>query len=355
MSLRFLHETHDQRVVFATGGAAEALAEEVSRLGASAVMVVAGSSSTGAAAHVTAGLPVVHRHHDVVMHVPAEVAERARRDAVDHGCDAVVSVGGGSATGLAKVVALATGLPVVAVPTTYSGSETTPVWGLTEGTTKRTGTDPRVLPRSVVYDASLTLSLPRDAGVASGMNALAHCVDALWAPRAGPVNALLATEGVRSWVAALPRLVDDPEDLEGREQALYAAYLSGVAFASAGSGLHHKICHVLGGRYRLPHAATHAVVLPHVLALNAPHAPRAAQRLAEALGSSTALRGLLALSRRVGAPHALRDLGLDAPDLPRAADAVLAEAPPGNPAPLTRDVLERLLHAAWAGSDPRDD
>lgn len=354
MSLRFTHETFAQRVVFAAGGGAEALAHEVARLRARAVMVVAATSSAAAADGLTAGLPVAHRHDEVVMHVPVELAERARRAAAEHRCDALVSIGGGSATGLAKAVSLTTGLPVVAVPTTYSGSEATPVWGLTEAASKRTGVDVRVLPRAVVYDAELTLSLPVRTSVASGMNALAHCVDALWAPRAGPLNALGAVEGTRSWVETLPRLVDDPGGLAAREQALYAAYLSGAAFASAGAGLHHKICHVLGGSSGLPHAETHAVVLPHVLALNAPHAPRVAQQLAEATGGRTALTGLLALRRQVDAPRALRDLGLAESALPSVAGAVLAQAPAGNPAPVTRDALERLLHAAWAGDEPRD-
>jgi alcohol dehydrogenase class IV len=301
---------------------------------------------------VTTDLPVVLVHDDVVMHVPSATAGAARDAAAAHDVDAIVSVGGGSATGLAKAVALTTGLPIVAVPTTYAGSEATDVWGMTEGSEKTTGVDPRVLPRAVVYDATLTLSLPVDLSVASGLNALAHCVDAMWAPRADPIDAVLAAEGIRALAEGLPVVVDDPSALGGRELSLYGAYLSAVAFASAGSGLHHKICHVLGGRYGLAHAPTHAVVLPHVLALNAPAAPAAERRIATALSATTALDGLLALRERLGGPVALRDLGLEESQIPDAVAAMLPVVPPSNPAPVTADDLDRLLRAAWAGAAP---
>ncbi len=257
----------------------------------------------------------------------------------------IVCVGGGSATGLAKAVALTTGIPIVAVPTTYAGSEATAVWGLTEGARKTTGTDPRVLPRAIVYDETLTRSLPAELTVASGLNALAHCIDSMWAPRADPINAALAAEGIRALASALPEL--------RRSQALYGAYLAGVAFASAGSGLHHKICHVLGGMYNLPHAPTHAVVLPHVLALNGPAAPGATRRIAQAFGSSTALAGLQALRERLNAPRALRDFGFTEDQIPAAAAAILPAVPPSNPVAVTGGDLERLLHDAWEGAEPR--
>ncbi|WP_028474574.1 maleylacetate reductase [Nocardioides alkalitolerans] len=353
MTYRFEHETLGQRVVFAPGAAATALAAEVERLGAARVMVLASAAEARLAREVTDGLPVVHVHDEVVMHVPVPVAERARAAAAEHDVDLLVSVGGGSTTGLAKAVALTSGLPVVAVPTTYAGSEATNVWGLTEGATKTTGVDARVLPRSVVYDATLMLSLPVDLSVASGLNALAHCVDSMWAPRTDPIDAALAAEGIRALDAGLPRIVDDPGDPAGREEALYGAYLAAVAFASAGSGLHHKICHVLGGRYDLPHAATHAVVLPYVLALNAPAAPDADARIARAFGTATGLEGLEALRARLDAPRALRDHGFDEATIPDAVAAILPSVPASNPATVTPDVLERLLRAAWEGATPR--
>jgi maleylacetate reductase len=351
--VRFDHDTLPQRVRFASGAAADNLATEIKSLGVSRVMVIAAGAEREQAQQITAGLPVVYRHHEVVMHVPVEVAERARAQAARHQVDALVCVGGGSTTGLAKAVALTTGLPIVAVPTTYAGSEATNVWGLTRSGQKTTGLDDRVLPRTVIYDASLTLTLPVEMSVASGLNALAHCVDSMWAPRADPVNRALAAEAIRALRIGLPLVHDDPTGLEGREHALYGAYLSAVAFASAGSGLHHKICHVLGGMFDLPHAQTHAVVLPHVLAFNVPSAPEAGQRIAAAFGAATAGEGLRLLRTRLDAPRALRDYGMPEDGIPAAGRNVLAAAPAHNPTPITIDNLTELLRAAWEGADPR--
>ena len=352
--MRFVHDNLPQRVCFGSGEAAGNLRRQIENLGASTVMVIAAKAEEGLADEITADLPVALRHDDVVMHVPADVAERAREAAATAGADALVSVGGGSTTGLAKAIALTSGLPIVAVPTTYAGSEATPVWGLTEGARKTTGIDPAVLPKVIVYDATLTMTLPVPMSVASGLNALAHCVDSMWAPNADPVNAAFAAEGVRSLAAGLPKVVADPLDLDGREQALYAAYLSATAFASAGSGLHHKICHVLGGACNLPHAQTHAVVLPYVLAFNAPAAPEAERRIAAAFGTETAIDGLQALRQELDAPRALRDYGFTEDAIPEAADLILPAVPPSNPRPVTAEDLRGLLRAAWSGADPRE-
>ena len=351
--MRFVHDNLPQRVCFGSGEAGAFVAAEVTRLGADRVMVICSEREAPLAAQLTMGVPVALSYHDVVMHVPVEVAERAREAAVKAGADAVVAIGGGSTTGLAKAIAMTSGLPVIAVPTTYAGSEATAVWGLTAGDVKTTGTDLKVLPRSVVYDPALTLSLPVDMSVASGLNALAHCVDALWAPGADPINAALATEGIRALAAGLPRVVADPSALPGREQALYAAYVSAVAFASAGSALHHKICHVLGGKYNLPHAQTHATVLPYVLAFNGPAAPEASSRIASAFGTPAALEGLQALRERLDAPRALRDYGLAEADIPAAAAAILPSVPPSNPRRVSAADLEGLLRAAWSGAEPQ--
>jgi alcohol dehydrogenase class IV len=315
-------------------------------------MLIAAKGQAHLADRVGAGLPVAVRHDEVVMHVPVAVAVRARQAAAAGSVDALVCVGGGSTTGLAKAVALTTGLPIVAVPTTYAGSEATDVWGLTENGVKTTGVDARVLPRSVVYDASLMLDLPVELSVASGLNALAHCVDSMWGPRVDPIDQALAGEGIRGLAQGLPTVAADPADLEGRERTLYGAYLAAVAFASAGSGLHHKICHVLGGMFDLPHAQTHAVVLPHVLSFNAPSAPEAERRIAQAFGSPTAVEGLAALRKVLGAPRALRDHGMPEDGIARAVTAVLGAVPVNNPTPPTEENLTALLRAAWEGSDP---
>ncbi|MGX4694703.1 maleylacetate reductase [Streptomyces sp. JNUCC 63] len=351
--MRFDHDTLPQRVRFASGAAAENLAAEVAALGARRVMVIAATAEQELTHRITDGLPVVHRHDEVVMHVPVEVAERARTEAAAHDTDILVSIGGGSTTGLAKAVALTTGLPIVAVPTTYAGSEATPVWGLTEGSRKTTGTDPRVLPRAIVYDASLTLTLPAALSAASGLNALAHCVDSMWAPRTDPINQAFAAEGVRALRTGLPLVVKEPDGLQGREQALYGAYLSAVAFASAGSGLHHKICHVLGGMFDLPHAQTHAVVLPHVLAFNGPQAPEAERRLAAAFDTPTANEGLARLRDHLNAPRSLRELGMPEEGVAAAAEAIVAAAPAGNPRAVTLETISELVQAAWEGTEPR--
>lgn len=366
--MAFVHETLPQRVALERGGAARRLADEVARLGARRVMVIAAGSASAVADRITAGLPEALRWQEVREHVPVELAERARAAAAEASVDAIVSVGGGSTTGLGKAVAMTTGLPIIAVPTTYAGSEATPVWGLTEGRVKRTGVDPRVLPVAVVYDSELSASLPVGLSVASGLNALAHSVDSLWAPRTDPINQALGLEGVRALAVGLPRIVADPADGEARDEALYGCYLSAVAFASAGSGMHHKICHVLGGAYDLPHAQTHAIVLPHVLAHNAPAVPRLAARLAEALGGSVsggqhdapvaavaaaaAVDALEALRVRLGAPRALRDYGLAEADLPDAVARCLEAIPESNPVPVTEESLAALLYAAWAGRQP---
>jgi maleylacetate reductase len=355
--MRFTHETLAQRVVFAAGESAAAVAAEVVALGGARVMLIASDRAKHLAAPIAAAIPVVLRHQEVVMHVPVEVARRARQAAAGVGADVLVSVGGGSATGLAKAVAMTTGLPIVAVPTTYAGSEATNVWGLTEGETKTTGVDDKVLPASVVYDAGLLATLPGELTVASGLNATAHCVDSMWGPRADPIDRALAQEGIRALATGLPAVAGDPTGIAGIEQTLYGAYLAGVAFASAGSGMHHKICHVLGGMFNLPHAPTHAVVLPYVLAFNAPHAPEAEARIAQAFGSvfgtRTASTGLAALRRPLDAPRALRDYGMPEDGIARALGPIMRAIPANNPTTATDENLTALLRAAWAG-DPID-
>ena len=350
--MQFVHESLPQRVCFEPGQVTAALVREVGVLGAEHVMVISSARQAELAGEITAKLPVALRYDDVAMHVPTETAERARAAAEKAGADALVCIGGGSTTGLAKAIALTSGLPIIAVPTTYAGSEATAVWGLTEGARKTTGVDGRVLPKIIVYDAALTTSLPVEMSIASGFNALAHCIDSMWAPKADPINAAFAAEGIRTLTEGLPTIVAEPEDLEGRGLVLAAAYLSAAAFASAGSGLHHKICHVLGGAYNLPHAQTHTVVLPYVLAFNAPAAPPAERRIATSFNSPTALGGMQKLRQTLNAPRALRDYGFRESDIPPAAELILPAVPPSNPRTVTVEDLRTLLTAAWAGEDP---
>ena len=351
MPLAFDHRTLGQRVLFGTGRALEHVVTAVEDLGAERVLLIRGGPDATLADAVARRVPVAVRIDGAVQHVPVERADDAVAKARAADVDAIVSIGGGSAVGLAKAVALRTGTPIVAVPTTFAGSEATDVWGLTEASRKTTGSDPRVLPRTVVYDASLSVGLPATLAVSSGLNALAHAVDGLWAPRADPINRALGTEGVRALVPGLRGLAADPDDLDAREQTLYGAYLAAVAFASAGSGLHHKICHTLGGAFGLPHAEMHSVVLPYVTAFNAPAAPDAAARLRSLLGVDDAAARLNALRIELGAPASLAAIGLREADVPEAAELTLPSVPPSNPRPVTTADLEAIIHAAWAG-DP---
>jgi maleylacetate reductase len=357
MPMSFEHTTLGQRVLFGTGRAAEHLADELDRLGATRPMVITGSREHGGAEQVAARITPALWWDEVVMHVPVEVAEKARAAAAEAGADVLVSVGGGSTTGLAKAIALTTGLPVIAVPTTYAGSEATNVWGLTEDRTKTTGTDDKVLPVTVVYDAELSKTLPVGLSVASGLNGMAHCVDSLWAPRTDPINQALALEGARALALSLRGIVADANDLDAREQALYGCYLAAVSFAGAGSGLHHKICHVLGGTFDLPHAQTHATVLPYVLELNAPAVPELAGRLAAALGgeqtsgdpAGAAVTALRELYDAVQAPARLADYGFTADGIGEAVDRITKAAPASNPVPVTEQNITELLTAALTG------
>jgi alcohol dehydrogenase class IV len=265
--------------------------------------------------------------------------------------DAVLSIGGGSTTGTAKAVALHTALPIIAVPTTYAGSEVTPIWGATAGGVKTTGRDLAVLPRTVLYDPELTFSLPASITVSSALNALAHCIEALYARGANPITSLIAVEGIRALAAGLPPVVADPHDRSARSDLLYGAYLAGSAFAAAGSGLHHTICHVLGGAFDLPHAQTHAVVLPHVAAFNEAAVPDMA-RAARALGSDSVAGGLALLVSATGAPTSLHALGMPADGVDQVVSTVMAKDLSANPRPVTEFDVRNILAAALTGQQP---
>lgn len=352
MALNFDHETLGQRVCFGAGQATSNLKAALAALEATKVMVIAGDFELPMAKRILSDIEVAVWHSDVVMHVPVETAEAARKIAAENNIDALVSVGGGSTTGLAKAVALTSGIPIIAVPSTYAGSEATNVWGVTEAAHKTTGVDNKVLPAVVIYDSELTLSLPVEMSVASGLNGMAHCIDSLWAPKADPINAAMVVEGIRALAAGLPKIIADPTGIPGRDEALYGAYLAAVSFASAGSGLHHKICHVLGGTFNLPHAQTHATVLPYVLAFNAPFAPEAEKRAAVAFGTATALEGLQKLRAEVNAPEKLADYGFSADGIAEAVSIILEKVPANNPRPVTAENLSELLTAALNGTDP---
>jgi len=350
MTLSFDHTTHGQRVLFGTNAAIANTVEAVQGLGAKRVLLIADAFAMALCDAIAERTPVVARVHEIVQHVPVENATSAVALAREHQADAVVTIGGGSSIGLAKIVARDAHIPIIAVPTTFAGSEATNVWGVTERGRKTTGVDDKVLPTVIVHDASLMASLPGQLAVSSGLNAVAHAVDGFWAPRQDPINKAMASEGLRALFPGLRALHADPDDIGAREQTLYGAYLASVAFASAGSGMHHKICHALGGTYNMPHAETHSVVIGYVTAFNAPYAADAAERIAAAIGDGrTAAAGIHALRQEVEAPMSLRELDLKEEAIPEAVGIILPAVPPSNPRPVTRAALEALLHAAWAG------
>ncbi|HZB30011.1 MAG TPA: maleylacetate reductase [Streptosporangiaceae bacterium] len=345
------------RVVFGAGSLAEVPAE-VARLGRRRVLLIAGRHEKPHADGLASALAPAGRIEDVVVHVPAATAAAGVRAAEEAGADLLVCVGGGSATGLAKAIAKQTGIAILAVPTTYAGSELNPVWGVTADGRKTTGRDPRVLPRVVVYDPELTLSLPPDVSAASGMNAIAHAVEALYAADAAPATRSDAEQGVEILAAALPAVVARPGDLPARTAALRGAWRCGAALAGTEMGIHHTICHVLGGAYALPHAATHAAVLPHAVACVEAFAPTPMSRLAAALGTPRdPAEALWDLAARLDAPTSLAQLGFRHEDVDVAADLVVAAAASkglAGPRPVEREWVAELLLAAWDGARPQD-
>jgi alcohol dehydrogenase class IV len=352
MTLAFTYEPLPGRVVFGAGSL-DRLPEEVARLGVAKVLVLSTPEQRPMAEEVARRLGdrAAGVYDRAVMHVPIETARAARDHAAEVGADGCVAVGGGSTVGLGKAIALEFGLPIVAVPTTYAGSEMTPIWGLTEGGVKKTGRDPQVLPRAVIYDPLLTLSLPPGLSGTSGINSIAHCVEALYSENANPVTSLMAEEGIRALALSLPRVVRAPDDLEARTTALYGAWLGGAVLGSVGMAIHHKLCHTLGGTLNLPHAETHTIVLPHAAAYNRDAAPEAMARVARALGTEDAAEGLYDLAAAVGAKTALKDIGMREADIDRVADLV-TQNPYHNPRPITREAVRALLVDAYEGRKP---
>ena len=350
--LEFTYEAQPARVVFGRGSL-ERLPDEVARLGLQKALVLSTPSKRALAAQVAdrLGERAIGIYDRAVMHVPIEVAEAGRKEAQRVGADGYVAIGGGTTVGLAKAIALTTGLPIVAIPTTYAGSEMTAVLGITEGGVKRTRRDPRMLPRTVIYDPELTLGLPPGVSGTSGMNAIAHCVEALYAANANPITSLMAEEGIRALGASLKLVVRAPADLEARSQALYGAWLGGAALGAVGMGLHHKLCHVLGGSFDLPHAEVHTLILPQAAAYNRRAAPAAMARIARALDAADAPTALFDLATGLGAEMRLAAFGLGAADLERATELAL-QSPYPNPAPVTREGVRALLEDAFHGRPP---
>jgi maleylacetate reductase len=363
----FTYNQAPGRVVFGIG-AIEQLGREIELLGATRVLVLSTPGHRGQAEDVARrlGARAAGIYDQARMHVPVETARSARAEAERLAADCCVAIGGGSTIGLAKAIALVSGLPILAVPTTYSGSEMTAIHGITEAGLKKTGRDARVLPKTVIYDPALTLGMPARLSATSGMNAIAHAVEALYVPDANPVTSIMAEEGLRALAQGLPRVIRDPASLGARSDCLYGAWLCGVALGTVGVALHHKLCHTLGGTWNLSHADTHTVVLPHAVAYNCASAPEAMRRIERALGIAAAAGGdavgasgaanaaqaLYDLALGLGAPVSLKEIGMNESDLDRAAQ-LATQAPYPNPRPVEYAGIRKLLHDAYHGHRPK--
>jgi maleylacetate reductase len=351
VSLRFTYDCLPSRVVFRSG-ALEELAAETARLG-SRVFIIStpGQRRLAERGAELLGASAIAVYDKALMHTPGDSVRAACAEVARLQADCCVAIGGGSTIGLAKAIAFEHRIPILAVPTTYSGSEATAIWGLTENGIKKVMKDAHVQPRTIVYDPLLTLGLPPGISGPSGVNAIAHCVEALYSEAANPLVSLMAEEGIRALGQSLPKVVTDPNNVDARSDALYGAWLGGCVLGAVGMALHHKLCHVLGGAFNLPHAETHTIVLPHAVAYNAAAAPQAMQRIARALGASDAAQGLFDLNLAIGARVALKDFGMPQESIDRAVQLATAN-PYYNPAPIRPEAIRQLLANAWEGKRP---
>jgi alcohol dehydrogenase class IV len=351
----FIHGQPALRVVFGDGRL-DALPAEAERLGLERLLVLSTPEQreAGETARRFLGRRAIGLFTEARMHVPIEIAEMARAEALRLGADGTVAIGGGTTTGLAKAIALTLHLPSIAVPTTYAGSEMTSIYGLTEGGAKKTGRDEAVRPKAVIYDPTLTYGMPARLSATSGMNALAHCVESLYAADTTPIVQLYAAESIGAFGRALPVIMREARNAEARSDAHYASWLAGIALDRTQMGLHHKLCHTLGGAFDLPHAEVHTVILPHATAYNRRAAPEAMRLIAAALGEEDAAEGLYQLAKRLGAPVSLAEIGMKESDLDRAAE-LATETPYPNPRPVERAPVRQLLEDAYRGARPRAD
>lgn len=342
------------RVIFGEGSLNK-LPSEVERLGKRAALVLCTEHQRASAERVAhyLGDRAVGIYDRAQMHVPIETAQEARQMADALRADVCVAIGGGSTIGLGKAIAMTSSLPIIAIPTTFAGSEMTPIYGVTENRLKRTGRDTKVLPKTVIYDPSLTATLPPNVAVTSGINAIAHAVEALYSQDANPVISLMAEESIRALAQSLPQFSVDPTDAEAASKALYGAWLAGACLGAVGMALHHKLCHTLGGTFNLPHAEMHTVLLPHSIAYNRCAAPDAMGRISRAMGGGDAAESIYDLALGLGVPLSLAEIGMPEDGLEVAAQ-LATENPYYNPRPIDRESILRLLTDAYRGVRPEE-
>jgi alcohol dehydrogenase class IV len=354
----FEYNVNPSRVIFGSGSVKK-LPAEIKRLNVSRPLLVTTPGKSNYTSQLSiliqaASITVAGTFPYAKQHTPTTVTEEAITSLKSVAADCIVSIGGGSVVGLGKAVSIRTGVPHISIPTTYSGSEMTPILGETHKGNKTTRSDPKILPAVVIYDVDFTMTLPSAICSTSGINAIAHAVEALYAKNANPITSMLALEGIKALAEALPQIVRDPKARGPRDQALYGAWLCGTVLGGSSMALHHKLCHVLGGSFGLPHAETHTIVLPHVLSYNAPAIPEQMSKLATALPGSDgdALKGLELLLETLQVPRALKDLGMKESDIDKAVETITAHQYP-NPRVLEPEWIHELIRRAWAGESAK--
>lgn len=334
-------------------GIRNSIAEEITALGAKRALILSTpqQADTAQAFADLAGALCVGTYTNATMHTPVAISDDAAAHAMTLGADCIVAVGGGSTTGLGKAIAYRTDLPQIVIPTTYAGSEATPILGQTEHGRKTTLTSPKVQPEVILYDAELVRTLPIGMTVTSALNAMAHAAEGLYAQNRSPISTLMAIEGLRAFRDSLPQVLAAPDNLRARGETLYGAWLCGTVLGQVGMALHHKLCHTLGGSFDLPHAETHAVILAHAIHYNAAAVPDLLAPITQIFGGTSPGMAIYNFAAAMKAPQALRDLGMKESDLDAAAD-IATQNPYWNPRPITRPEIRALLQAAWAGDAP---
>lgn len=357
LSKNFVYASSPSRVIFGKG-TIQQLPSEISRQCLKAPLLLSTPYQVSQAETLKKILNgnIAGIFTEATMHTPTDITEKALEYAKSISADSIISIGGGSTIGLGKALSIRTGLPHICIPTTYAGSEMTPILGETADGVKKTRCDPKILPGTVIYDVDLTMTLPPSMSATSGLNAIAHAVEALYAQNTNPIISLLALEGTQALAAALPQIVNMPNDVEARTEALYGAWLCGLCLGSVGMSLHHKLCHTLGGSFNLPHAETHTIVLPHALAYNSSEIPGVMEKLARVLPGSDgdAIKGLNVLLGNLNVEGGLKNFSMKEEDVDKAANIAVSN-PYWNPRRVEKEGIRELIRRAWAGEQAKAD
>lgn len=356
----FEYNANPGRVVFGPGSINK-LPDEIKRLGLKSPLLLSTPQQVDQAEQLArivsaASITPAGTYTKATMHTPSHITEEAMSFIKSKNADCVVSIGGGSTIGLGKAISIRTGLPHICIPTTYAGSEMTPILGETQDGKKTTRSDPKILPGTVIYDVDLTMTLPASLSATSGVNAIAHAVEALYAKNTNPIISLLALEGTKALAESLPEIIENPHSKPAREKAQYGAWLCGSCLGSVGMALHHKLCHTLGGSFNLPHAETHTIVLPHALSYNAPAIPKAMKQLADVLPGSDgdAIQGLNILLEKLKVKRGLKEFGMKEEDVDKAAEIAVSNQYP-NPRAVEKEPIREVIRRCWAGEPAKAD